>query len=395
MRLRGSQLEPMRTSPLNHNLIPEMPEYRSRPADGFTPTRIVLAKGSRATASGRKLAEGIYAAYPHAEVVEALDTPHNRIPLRAPDALGLHYEGKRTLVLAEHRSAVRQSTEEDNCCPNYWHFSPYGFCPYGCAYCYLAGTQGVRFSPTVKVFLNLPEILDEVDHTARRLRKPTAFYLGKLQDGLALDPLTGYSRQIIPFFADHPMARLTILTKSADVTNLLDLDHRSHSILSWSLTPQAIVEAFEPNTPPLETRINAMEACATAGYPLRAVVMPIIPVPDWQTIYADFLRDVLGRVPLSRLTLGSICSYPQAMCLTEQKLGRDNSISTQLDRKRHGQSDGRTRFPRELRERVYRHLLGHIRRIARNLDVGLCLEEEPMFDALHMKASVGRCNCVL
>ncbi|MCX5653310.1 MAG: hypothetical protein NTY65_01460, partial [Planctomycetota bacterium] len=66
------------------------------------------------------------------------------------------------------------------------------FLPYGCHYCYLAGTPGVRFSPTVKVFLNLPEILAEVDRVAAHLAKPTTFYVGKLQDGLALDPLTGY-----------------------------------------------------------------------------------------------------------------------------------------------------------------------------------------------------------
>jgi spore photoproduct lyase len=83
------------------------------------------------------------------------------------------------------------------------------------------------------------------------------------------------------------------------------------------------------------------------------------------------------------------------MCLTEQKLGRDNPISAQLDRKRHGKSDGRTRFPRELRETVYRHLLNQIQRLDPGLEVGLCLEEDYMFDALGMSASLGRCNCVL
>ncbi len=380
---------------LDQFLIPQIPSYSPRPVDGFAPARIVLASGSNATASGRRLAKSICAAYPDAEVIEAFDTPHNHVALGPSDALELHRKGKRTLVLAEHRSAVKQSAEEGNCCPNYWHFSPYGFCPYGCAYCYLAGTQGVRFSPAVKVFLNLPEILDQIDCTARRLGTPTAFYLGKLQDGLALDPLTGYSRQIIPFFADHPLARLTLLTKSSDVSNLLDLDHRGHSFLSWTLNPQAIVDAFEPNTPSLESRILAMEACARAGYPVRAVVMPIIPVPDWKTIYAEFLGDLLDRVRLSRITLGSICSYPQAMSLTERKLGRDNLISAQVGRARRGRSDGRSRFPRELRETVYRHLLGQIRRRDRNLEVGLCLEEECMFDALRMRANLGRCNCVL
>jgi spore photoproduct lyase len=379
----------------NHQgVIADFPAYCPRPATGFTPARIVLAKGSNAKPFGKKLAEGICAAYPQAEIVEAHDTPHNRINLEQPDALRLHYEGKRTLVLAEHNSAVRQSTENGNSCPNYWHFSPYGFCPYGCAYCYLAGTQGVRFSPTVKIFLNLPEILAGVDHIARQLDKPTAFYLGKLQDGLALDPLTGYSRQIIPFFAEHPMARLTLLTKSTDVSNLLDLDHSGHTILSWTVSPQPIVDAFEQNTPSLEERIHAMLDCAHAGYPVRVVVMPIIPVPDWETIYIEFLGDLLCRVQLSRITLGSICSYPQAMQLTEQKLGRDNPISVQVDRRR-GALDGRIRFPRELREKVYSHLINIIQQVSPNLEIGLCLEEHDMFDALQMKASLGRCNCVL
>ena len=370
-------------------------EYVHRPVNGFSPTRIVLAKGSNTTAARRRMVKGICAVYPEAEVIEDFSTPHNRVNLGQSDSLALHNAGKRTLVLAEHNSAVRQSTEEGNSCPNYRHFSPYGFCPYGCTYCYLAGTQGVRFSPTVKVFLNLPEILAEVDRAARRIGEPTAFYLGKLQDGLALDPLTGYSRQIIPFFADHPTARLTLLTKSADVENLLDLEHLGHAILSWTVNPSAVIEAFEENTPSLDDRLTAIEAAARAGYPVRAVVMPIIPIPDWETIYGDFLVDLLSRVKLQRITLGSICSYPQAMRLTEQKLGRENPISVQLDRSRGRMTDGRARFPRELREKVYRHLLRTIRQQNKDVEIGLCLEEPSLFDSLDMRDSVGRCNCVL
>ena len=382
-------------TPLENELfsIEQWEAYRPRKVDGFSPSRIVLAKGSDTTAARRRLAENICAAYPEAEVIEDLGTPHNRVNLGRADPLALNEEGKRTLVLAEHKSAVRQSMEEGNSCPNYWHFSPYGFCPYGCAYCYLAGTQGVRFSPTVKVFLNLPEILTEVGRVARRLGEPTAFYLGKLQDGLAIDPLTGYSRQIIPFFADHPTARLTMLTKSADVDNLLDLDHRGHAILSWTVNAPAVIEMFEKNTPPLEERITAMEAAAKAGYPIRAVLMPIIPISGWETIHREFLTGLLSRVRFQRITLGSICSYPQAMRLTNQKLGRENPISLQLDQSR--MSDGRARFPQRLREEVYRHLLQTIRRQDRDVEIGLCLEDPTMFDSLDMVHNVGRCNCVL
>ena len=127
--------------PAEPNCSPTPAKYTCRPAAGFSPRRIVLAKGSNRTAGRQRLAANICAAYPAAEVIEDFDTPHNRIDLGRSDPLELHEIGNQTLVLAEHKSAVRQSTEVENSCPDYWHFSPYGFCPYGCTYCYFAGTR--------------------------------------------------------------------------------------------------------------------------------------------------------------------------------------------------------------------------------------------------------------
>jgi len=195
-------------------------------------------------------------------------------------------------------------------------------------------------SNALKIFLNLPEILNQIDRVASQLTEPTAFYLGKLQDGLALDALTGYSRIMIPFFARQKQARLTLLTKSANVENLLDLDHHQHTILSWSLNPPEVSSAFERNVPSPDERITAMQKCADAGYPLRAVIMPIIPVEGWQKIYANFIENLLMSVPLERVTLGHICSYSAALKLTERKLGRNNPISSHLEKTKS--NDGRT-----------------------------------------------------
>jgi spore photoproduct lyase len=179
------------------------------------------------------------------------------------------------------------------------------------------------------------------------------------------------------------------------VDNLLAVEHRGHAHLSWTLSPPVVAEAFEQNAPPLEDRLRAIEACAAAGYPVRAVVMPIIPLAGWETVYGDFLAELLARVGLSRITLGSICSYPQALQLTEWKLGRDNPISAQLDPRRRAASDGRRRFPRALREQVYRHLVEVIRRADAELEIGLCLEETELIDSLQTEIVPGRCNCVL
>jgi len=203
-----------------------------------------------------------------------------------------------------------------------------------------------------------------------------------------------------------------ILTKSAEVENLLDLDHAGRTILSWTVNAPAVTQLFERNTPSIASRLDAMRRCAQAGYPVRAVLMPIIPVADWQEAYGQFVARLLESVPLSRITLGSICSYPQAQRLMELKLGRQNVISTLLGRgrattplSRFGRGaggeggmkscDGRLRFSRSTREEVYQYLLGYIRRQRPDLEIGLCLEDAAMFAALDLTRNMGRCNCVL
>ena len=367
--------------------------YKPKPAPYFNPDSIVLTKGSFQATHYRNLIKAICNLYPKAKIIEKFDISHNRFDLGDSDPLKLHYKGKNTLVFGIHKSALRLSDEDSNTCPNYWHFSPYGFCPYDCQYCYLAGTPGVKFSPTVKVFMNIGEILDHIASVASRLSEPIAFYFGKLQDGLALDPLTGYSRLIVPFFAQQKNARLTLLTKSANVDNLLDLDHKGHTILSWSLNASEISNTFESNIPSTDERITAMRKCLDAGYQLRAVIMPIIPSECWQSIYTHFLENLLKTIPLDRITLGQICSYSGALQLTERKLGKDNPISRILEKNKS--KDGRVRFPIQLRIKVYRYLVSTIRKLRPQLQIGLCMEEADTFKALGMEKSIGCCNCVL
>ncbi len=363
--------------------------YEPRRSDCFVPERIVLTRGCT---QHLDLIDRICSLYSNAEIICKTNISHMQVSFDDRSLLDRHRAGKKTLVFGELKSAVRFSEERNNTCPNYWHFSPYGFCPYGCHYCYLAGTIGVKFSPAVKIFLNLPEMLRKIDRIASGLGRPVAFYLGKLQDGLALDPLTGFSRIMIPFFARHPFARLILLTKSADVQNLLDLDHAGHTILSWSLNPTAIRAQFEENTPTVEDRIEAMVHCLAAGYAVRAVLMPLIPIDDWQTVYADFLTRLLTRVKLDRLTLGGICSYSTARSLMNEKMSHDNVINRHMADQ---SPDGRVRYLPQIRRELYDHLIRCARRIQPNLPIALCLEESDVWQSVDLADNLGRCNCVL
>lgn len=372
--------------------------YHPRPPAHFDVQRIVLAKGWNTDHFRRNLAETICRLYPNAQRCEMPRTVHTRVPVLGEDepdadALRLHEAGKRTLVFGEHLSSVRFSDESGNTCPNYWHYSLYGFCPYGCAYCYLTGTPGVRFSPTVKIYLNVHETLERIRHTAAKFTEPTAFYHGKLQDALALDPLTGYSRLSVPFFAGQKYTRQVMLTKSADIGNLLPLEHAGHTILSWTVNLPEISRDFEPNTPTVSQRIAAMKLAAAAGYPVRAVLMPIIPVDGWTDRYAEFLETLVREVPLERLTIGAICSYPAAVSLMNRKLGCRNAVSTHLSPADSRHDDGRRRYPPELRARAYRHFFTVARRARPELEIGLCLETRPLLEEL-VELNPGKCNCV-
>jgi spore photoproduct lyase len=379
-----------------HFIPPQKRHSSVHVVPNFSPDRIVLAKGSMDTHERRSCVERICSYFPRAEIDECLDTPHNRIVID-PGGGSIserHSKGKKTLVLGVMNSAVRLSDESGNTCPNYWHYSVFGFCPYHCSYCYLAGTTGVWHSPSVKIYVNLSEIIDTIDMQARKLSRPTSFYHGKLQDGLALGPITGYMQTLIPFFAQHPFARQIILTKSDAVHSLLSLDHCRNTILSWSLNPPVIAHRFEPDTPPIESRINAMKLCTDAGYPVRAVLMPIIPIAGWQDLYGDFLGHLLAEVHLDRLTIGGICSYSRADKLMEHHIGPDNTISRHMAQNR-SRGDGRRRYSPDLRTDMYRFIVQTARGIRPELPIGLCLEESDIWRAVDPELRPGVCNCVL
>ncbi|MDD5313037.1 MAG: radical SAM protein [Dehalococcoidia bacterium] len=370
-------------------------DYEPVRPDFLDINHIYLAKGSISTPERKRFVERVCSLYPDVTITECLETPHNRINLNVTGELNLHQAGKKSLVFGELGNAVRFSEEKGNTCPNYWHFSPYGFCPYGCKYCYLAGTQGVKLSPTVKIFINLPEILAQVNDIANQFNKPTAFFLGKLQDALALDPLTAYSSKLIPFFAMHPIARMTLLTKSTNIDHLVRINHNGHTIFSWSVNPPEVCDIFEENVPSTEDRLQAMYRVAAAGYRVRGMLMPLIPIDGWEHIYSRFIEHLLTAVPLERLTIGGICIYSAARKIMEHKMELHNAISVNVESKTRQQGDGRVRYTEALRVNMYSLIIKTVRKIKPDLGLALCMEDQHIWLKLGLEDNIGRCNCVL
>lgn len=200
---------------------------------------------------------------------------------------------------------------------------------------------------------------------------------------------------LVPFFASHPFAHLILLTKSTHVERLLHLEHGGRTVLSWSVNPPEVSAAFEENVPEIDDRLDAMRRAAEYGYPVRAVMMPIIPVDGWQDAYAAFTERLLETVPIRRLTLGGICIYRGARELMERKLGTANSVSANIDSRSRSDGDDRARYSQALRNQVYSLIIERARRTRPDLELALCLEEKAVWESVGLTDSLGRCNCRL
>ena len=309
--------------------------------------------------------------------------------------------GKRTLVLGRIGRVLDRNCEpgmgERVVCFPYYHFNAVGNCPFDCKFCYLAGNRGNMKCPAVKVYTNLEEVMSAIRRVADRVHEPTLFYGSKLQDFVALDPLTEYSRALVPFAAQHERVRLLFLTKSTAIDRFLDLDHRGHTILSWTLNAEPVIREYEVGTPPLSQRLAAARRAAEAGYEVRFIFMPLIPVPGWREAYADAVHQALATVRPSRLTLGGICLYQPA--LSAMKRRRDVSeeclapILANLERPPTRRE--RFRFRPEVRQELYSLMITAIRGADPTIPVSLCLETPEVWRAVGLDPAQSQCNCLL
>ena len=174
---------------------------------------------------------------------------------------------------------------------------------------------------------------------------------------------------------------------------MIKLESKGHAILSWSVNPPEVCRVFEENVPDIEKRLEAMRSAAAAGYPVRAVMMPIIPIDGWRDIYADFTRHLLETAPIKRLTLGGICSYTTARRLMEIKSGLQNTVSLNLDEKIKS-SDGTGALLRIIETGNVCPNYPAARKYRPQLEVALCLEEKEFRQTEVQGNNIGGCNCV-
>ena len=280
----------------------------------------------------------------------------------------------------------------DSVCQSAWEIHCAYGCLHACDYCHVP--------PFFTIMLDIEELAARVRAFAETIPDQQLFKFDNQTDTLTLEPEYGASEIMVRTFAELPERYLMLYTKSDNVDHLLELDHRGHTLISWSMNPQTVAEHIEKNAPSTGRRIRAIERCQRAGYRVRVRVSPMCPVKNWRHEYAAMIDELLARTTPDVISVDVIgWMHPeQMMDALDLSLFDDAYADTVRRLAREGfRTTGKHLFPHDMRAEVLRFVIERIREADPNQPVSLCNETPDMWgelaDVLDMTPDRYACCC--
>ncbi|UOG37990.1 DNA photolyase [Leptospira noguchii] len=170
-------------------------------------------------------------------------------------------------------------------------------CLYNCSYCYL---QGMYPSANIVVFVNNEDFILKTKEQLT-LSKPLYLCISYDTDLLAIENTLGYCKEWILFASSYPDLIIEIRTKSANFKSIADLKPVPNVILAWTLSPDSVIKEHEPLTPRLSSRLKNIKEALNSGWQVRLCIDPILNVPNWKSVYPEFIRKIFEEIPGEKL----------------------------------------------------------------------------------------------
>jgi len=283
---------------------------------------------------------------------------------------------KRRMTIMTRRQpflmACPAASAEFACC-GYLVMTLASNCPMDCSYCFLQ--EFVADNPALQIYANYADAIDEVER--RRLKAPGRKFrigTGELADSLAFDTITGISRDLVEYFARHSTLTLELKTKTGEIGNLVELDPKGRTLVSWSLSPKAVFEACEHGTAPPGLRIAAARRVLDCGYKVAFHLDPLI---DYEAAARDYLElldqlfDSIEPKHISLVSIGGLRMTPRLNSIARRRFPEDRLLAASETLLA---PDGRLRTSAPQRLRLYRTVADAIKRAAPELPCYLCME---------------------
>jgi spore photoproduct lyase len=281
--------------------------------------------------------------------------------------------GKHVLYLTRNKGAFIKS------CPGTRHYTCCGYkilhigtyCSMDCSYCIL---QAYFHPPVLQYFLNH----DQMESELEQLFASGAIHrlgTGEFTDSLIWEPWTGLSAGLVRRFAGQDRCVLELKTKTTFSEALLELPHRRRTILSWSLNTERVIGAEERGTASLDARLRAAARAAGRGYPLAFHFDPIVIDEGCAIEYCRAVERLFAAVESRHvvwISLGALRFMPELKAVVQRRFEHSRIL--------HGEFidglDGKMRYFKPLRMKVYRDIVDAIRAHAPEVCVYLCMEDD-------------------
>lgn len=184
---------------------------------------------------------------------------------------------------------------------NFVYTTPLLNCLYNCQYCFL---QGMYPSANLVAFVNdndyYHEAIKAIKHRKNK-EQPLVLSISYNTDLLAFENIIPYCRMWIVFAADNPEILVEIRTKSTLFSAIKDIEPSNNVLLGWTLSPQAVIDKYEWDTPPLAKRLQAVNQAIENGWQVRLCFDPIMIISGWEKIYSNFIDEVFAELPEEKI----------------------------------------------------------------------------------------------
>ena len=251
-------------------------------------------------------------------------------------------------------------------------------CPLDCTYCIL---QDYLNSPVVTAYANLDAMYEEID--ALLDEQPNRFFrfgTGELTDSLALDEMTGLSRDLSRFFADKGNAILELKSKTVRIGEL-SACAPGRIVVSWSLNPPAVVRGEEFRAASIEDRLAAARRCMDMGFLLGFHFDPILSVDGFEDRYRELVEKVFRYIDGARIawiSLGSLRFPPSLKETIRNRFPGTRILHEEMVRG----LDGKLRYVRPLRVSMYRKVYDWLKEQDPDLFLYFCMEPPWVWEAV-------------
>jgi spore photoproduct lyase len=242
-------------------------------------------------------------------------------------------------------------------------------CILSCSYCIL---KSYINSPDIKITKDYDYILAQVNEAIDTERNHVLrFGTGELSDSLALDRRYQLNKPLVQFFGEKRKALLELKSKWAHIEHLRQYLN-PFTIISFSLTPQSVINKEEKRTSPLYKRLKAAKRAQDSGCYVGLHLDPIIVYPGFEKDYEYLINDIGRILDLERVIWVSLglLRFPPRLFDEFMEKGRKDLLFGEFVRG----EDGKFRYVKAERIKIYTMLHNQLKRWQSNLFVYLCME---------------------